>query len=146
MEAAIDRWRSLTETQIDQAGLLATELTRTLSLDYSIFALDPMAQGAEIARHFGVDLYGHRNSRNQGLETVFDAYVPFVLEPSSWAHQQIRPFDATNNGIAIYELGYSRYDRKDLYRSVIEAYQRPMIETRTMGHITLTHGSELATR
>lgn len=143
MEEAIDRWRNLAEHQIDENGLLRTELDRTLSLDYSIFALNPMAQGAEIARHFGVDLYGYRNSRGQSLASVFDAYVPFVLDPSSWPHPQIRPFDATNNGIAVYELAYSRYERNDTYRSVVEKYQRPMIETRTLGNVTLTHGSTL---
>ena len=140
MNAAIDRWKEVAEYQINGEGLMSTELDRTLSLDYSIFALSPMAQGAEIARHYGVDLYGYRNSHNQNLETVFDVYVPYVLDPSLWSYQQIRPFDPSN-GIFVYELAYSRYGHKNTYRSVIEEYQRPLVDTRTMGHVTLTHGS-----
>ncbi len=140
MDSAIARWKEVAEYQIDGDGLMSTELNRTLSLDYSIFALSPMAQGAEIARHYGVDLYGYRNSHDQGLETVFDTYVPYLLNDSSWPYQQIRPFDTTN-GIFVYELAYSRYGHKDTYKSVINKYQRPMVDTRTMGHATLTHGS-----
>jgi hypothetical protein len=140
MDYAIEQWKSITEHQIDEKGFMREELGRTLSLDYSIFALNPMAQGAEIARHYGVDLYGYRNSHNQGLETVFDAYVPYMLDPSSWPYQQIRPFDRTK-GVFVYELAYSRYGHKDTYKSVINEYQRPLIDTRTMGPATLSFGS-----
>lgn len=140
MDYAIEQWKSITEHQIDEKGLMRKELGRTLSLNYSIFALSPMAQGAEIARHYGVDLYGYRNSHDQGLETVFDAYVPYLLDTSSWPYQQIRPFDATT-GISVYELAYSRYDHKDIYKSVIIKYQRPLVDTRTLGPATLSFGS-----
>ena len=139
MDYAIDTWKRFSEHQIDENGLMVTELNRTLSLDYSVFALSPMTQGAEIARHYGVDLYSYHNSQGQSLETVFDAYVPYLLNPDTWPYQQIRPFDTTN-GIAIYELAYTRYGQKETYKQVIEKYQRPMIETRTMGPVTLTHG------
>lgn len=143
MDYAIARWRSLFESQVGVRGLLIEELDRTRSLDYSVFALDAIAQGAEIARHYGVDLYEHRNGRAQGLGEVFDAYVPYLLEPASWPYEQISDFDAVGNGIAVYELAYSRYGRKATYRSVIEAYGRPLTEPRTMGHVTLTHGESL---
>jgi hypothetical protein len=143
MEHAIAQWRSLLESQIGENGLLTQELDRTRSLDYSIFALDAMAQGAEIARHYGVDLYGYRNSRGQGLRDVFDAYAPYLLQPASWPYEQISDFDGIGNGIAVYELAYRHYGRKATYRSVIEAYRRPLIDPRTMGHVTLTHGEPL---
>jgi hypothetical protein len=113
-------------------------LRRTLSLDYSIFALNAMTQGAEIARHFGVDLYGYRNSRNQGLETVFDAYAPYMLDPSAWPYQQISEYDQT--GVFVYELAYSHYGHKDIYQSIIDLYGRPLFDIRSMGPVTLTHG------
>jgi len=139
MEYAIARWKELLETQIGDGNLLTYELERTRSLDYSIFALDAIAQGAEIARHYGVDLYGYRNSRAQGLEQVFDAYVPYLLDPDSWPYEQISDFDGIENGIAVYELAYSNYGRKGAYQSVIDMYRRPLIDPRTMGHVTLTH-------
>ena len=140
MEYAIARWQSLLEFQIGDGNLLNKELDRTRSLDYSVFALDAMAQGAEIARHYGVDLYAYRNSRAQGLGDVFDAYVPYVLNPESWPYEQISAFDGIGNGMAVYELAYSRYGGKTSYRSVVDAYRRPLIEPRTMGPVTLTHG------
>ncbi len=139
MDYAIDQWKSITEFQIDEKGFMAKELGRTRSLDYSIFALNAMMQGAEIARHYGVDLYGYRNSHNQGLETVFDAYVPYLLDPASWSYEQISPYDAT--GVFVYEIAYSRYGRKETYKSVINEYQRPLHDIRSMGHVTLAFGS-----
>jgi hypothetical protein len=146
MDYAIARWKDILEFQIGDGNLLTRELDRTRSLDYSVFALDAMTQGAEIARHYGVDLYGYRNSRAQGLEEVFDAYVPYLLEPESWPHEQISDFDGIGNGIAVYELAYSHYGRKDAYQSVIERYRRPLIDPRTMGHVTLTHGASMTDR
>jgi hypothetical protein len=136
---AIDRWKAIMEFQINDQGLMPEELGRTRSLDYSIFSINPMAQGAEIARHNGVDLYSYRNSHGQGLETALDAYVPYLLDPDSWPYEQISPYD--REGVFIYELAYSRYGHKETYKKVIEKYQRPLYDIRTMGYVTLTHGA-----
>ncbi len=139
MDYAIDTWKSISEDQINEKGLMARELGRTTSLNYSIFAVNAMTEGAEIARHYGVDLYDYRNSHNQGLETVFDAYVPYLLDPTTWPYEQIRPYDQT--GVFVYELAYSRYGHKETYKEVLEKYQRPFFDIRSMGYATLAFGS-----
>lgn len=137
MDYAFNRWKALVPIQIGNDGLLTQELGRTRSLDYSMFALNPMVQGAEIAKHYGVNLYDYTASQGRGLEKVFDAYVKYVKNPSSWPHQQISPFKSTD-GVQAYELGYT-FRSKQSYKSVINKFGRPMKDMWTQGPVTLTH-------
>lgn len=138
LQYAIDRWKSLIKSQMDIDGKFVSEISRKTSLSYSTFALNAMTQGAEIARHYGVDLYNYKLPDGRGLEKGFDFHAPYIVNPSSWPYQQTTPYDGANS--AIYELAYS-FKNKTSYKDVIIRWQRPMYETRTMGPVTLTYGS-----
>ncbi len=66
-QEAFDGWKNFLPGAMAADGRLVHETGRTKSLDYSTYALNAMVQAAEIARHFGVDLYSYRLSDGRGL-------------------------------------------------------------------------------
>jgi hypothetical protein len=138
---AVERWKDMTR-HINESNLLTGELGRTLSLTYSMMATSAINRGAEIARHNGIDLYSYRNSQGKGLQNVFDAHAPYLLNPSSWPFEQI----TTYQGIYVhsYEIAYTRY-KKDSYKNVIEHFGRPIRYDRIgLGPTTLAFGSSFS--
>jgi hypothetical protein len=135
-QEAFDGWKNFLARAMAADGRLVHETRRTKSLEYSTYALNAMVQVAEIARHFGVDLYSYRLSDGRGLEKTLDYHVRFVSSPSSWIYQQIVPYAGGNS--AVYEIAYL-WKQKDSYLAAINRWGRPMNEIRVMGPTTLSH-------
>jgi hypothetical protein len=138
MQYAFDRWKALISTQVTKDGLMSKELSRTGSLSYSLYAINAMIQTAEIARHYGEDLYGYTLADGRGLVLILDKHVPYVLGQLKWPYQQDEKYTGGND--AVFELVYSQY-RKKSYLDVINKQGRPTHEGRIMGPTTLTHGN-----
>lgn len=136
---AFGHYRWLIGEQINHKGQLVHELQRSKSLFYSLFALNAMTQTAEIARHFGVDLYDYQLEDGRGLKLALDYHAPIVRGSKGWPFEQIAPLKHTDN-IALFELAYSHWQAPQ-YREVIEYWGRPMRESRVLEAITLTHGN-----
>ncbi len=135
-QEAFDSWKSFLLGAMAADGRLVHETGRTKSLDYSTYALNAMVQAAEIARHFGVDLYSYRLADGRGMEKTLDYHAPFVTDPSSWSYQQVAPYAGDNS--AVYEVAYL-WMQKASYLAAINRSGRPMNEGRVMGPTTLTH-------
>lgn len=135
---AFDTWKNIIPSQMNTDGSMKQEITRVNSLTYSTFAVNAMAQTAEIARHYGVDLYNYKLADGRGLEKALDFHVPYSINPSDWPYQRSATYRGDN--AAIYELAYS-FKQKSSYMDVINKWHRPMFEMRVMGPITLTHAS-----
>lgn len=135
-QEAFDSWKSFLAGAMAADGRLVHETGRTRSLEYSTYALNAMVQAAEIARHFGMDLYSYRLSDGRGLEKTLDYHARFVSSPSSWTYQQIVPYTGDNS--AVYEVAYL-WKQKASYLAAINRWGRPMNEGRVMGPATLTH-------
>lgn len=76
--------------QFDPSGKLPAELTRTRSLHYSIFALDPAYNVAEMARCLGHDLWNYRDAQGRGLRSATDFLAGFRGRTDQWPYQEIR--------------------------------------------------------
>ena len=135
---AFDRWKAIIPDQVNTDGSMIRELGRTNSLTYSTYAVSAMVQTAEIARHYGVDLYNYKLPDGRGLENVLDFHVPYIIDPSTWPYKQTNPYKGDN--AAVYELAYS-FKQKSSYSDVINKWKRPMYEMRVIGPITLTHAN-----
>ena len=140
LDYAFDRWRELLDTQMREDGALVHELRRTNSLSYSVYGLNAMVQTAEVARHHGVDLYGYVSPGGRSLKQALDFYVPYVLDPAEWTCEQIHPYKGQS--AAAYEVAYAALG-EPAYLEVANHLGRPMVETRTMGPVTLTHGRDV---
>lgn len=135
---AFDKYRYLVSEQIDSVGKMVHELGRTKSLSYSLYTINAMIQTAEIARHHNVNLYDYKVG-SRGLELTLDYHARYAKSPGSWPYQQISAITAKDN-MALFELAHS-YFQKPEYLAVINHWGRPMIETRVMGNVTLTHAN-----
>ncbi len=139
MDYAFNHYKAIIPDQISSKGEMREELHRTKSLSYSLFALNPMLQTAEIARHQGVNLYDYQTTSGKGLKLALDYYAPYALAPAKWPRQQIAPVKKNDN-MAMWELAYS-YWQKPAYLKVINHWKRPLEEIRIMGWTSLTHAN-----
>ena len=77
--------------QFDPSGSLPAELTRTRSFHYSIFALTPAYDVAEMAACLGYDLWNYRGAGGRGLRKATDFLAAYRGRPSAWPYKEIRP-------------------------------------------------------
>ena len=131
-----DRWKYDINDQMDTEGKIIREINRPTGLGYSISGVNGFIITAELARHYGVDLYNYKTSDDKGLELTLNFHAPYVINPSTWPRKQIRPYIGQNAGT--YELAYS-WKKKDSYKNAISRWGRPMYEDRALGYVTLTH-------
>jgi len=77
--------------QFDSSGKLPAELARTRSLHYSIFALTPAYDVAEIASCLGYDLWSYRDPAGRGLRSATDFLAVYRGNIAAWPYREIRP-------------------------------------------------------
>ncbi len=137
LEYVFSHYRALAPNQISSRGYMGWERDRTTGLSYSTYAVNALAQVAEIARHYGVDLYHFVDERGRGsLERAFDHLAPYATNPDTWPREQIRPFRGENT--PAYELAYLIWGKPE-YLAVVTRWGRPAYDSRTAGPLTLTH-------
>ena len=139
---AFEHYKRIIPIQIAGNGRMEKEYTRKAGLSYSLYAINAMIQTAEIARHYGVDLYHYKTPDGRGLEPALDYMAGFTVDPSTWPYSQEGGF-AGKDSVALFELAYAVW-QKPQYLAVISKYGRPMYELRTMGPVTLTHAYGLS--
>ncbi|MGN6820255.1 MAG: alginate lyase family protein [Sphingomonas sp.] len=77
--------------EFDPSGKLPQELTRTRSLHYSIFALTPAYDVAEMAGCLGYDLWNYHDAQGRGLRTATDFLAGYRGRIAAWPYKEIRP-------------------------------------------------------
>lgn len=77
--------------QFEPSGKLPAELTRTRSLHYSIFALDPAYDVAEMAGCLGYDLWNWRDGAGRGLRRATDFIAGYRGRIAAWPYPELRP-------------------------------------------------------
>lgn len=77
--------------QFDPSGKLPGELTRTRSLHYSIFALMPAYDVAEMGACLGVDIWNHKDAEGRGLRSATNFLAGYRGRIGEWPWQEIRP-------------------------------------------------------
>lgn len=82
-KARIDR-------QIDTAGALPAELTRTRSFHYSLYALDAAYTVADSAACLGTDLYGAEGSQGRSLRKATDYLAAYRGRTADWPHKEMK--------------------------------------------------------
>ena len=82
----------LLSVKITSEGKQPFELSRTKSLDYSMFNLIGLFKLAQIGDHVGVDLWNFKTLNGSGLYKALDYLLPFVIQDKAWPYEQQRPF------------------------------------------------------
>ena len=78
-------------TQFSPDGRLPAELARTRSLHYSVFALIPAYDVAELGRCVGADLWAYRDKNGRGLRSATDFLARYAPNLGSWPYKELRP-------------------------------------------------------
>jgi hypothetical protein len=102
--------------QFDPSGSLPGELTRTRSFHYSIYALEPAYDVAEMASCVGFDLWNYADARGRGLRKATDFLAPYRGRQADWPHQELRwPAGELDELLtrADWAWGPGRYPRSD---------------------------------
>jgi hypothetical protein len=114
--------------QFDPSGKLPAELTRTRSLHYSIFALDPAYNVAEMAGCLGYDLWNYRGAEGRGLRSATDFLAGFRGRTEQWPYQEIRREPAELDGLltrAAWAWGQKAYPHAGLGYPLALQYRAP---------------------
>lgn len=72
-------------------GLQPFEITRTLSLSYSVFNLEGWSKLAAYARKLGMELWQLPNEEQATLEQAFHLLLPCLTGKAQWDFLQIKP-------------------------------------------------------
>lgn len=142
-ENACDDWRTRVIQDFADRGTFENERPRTRGLFYSLSAMNALTIGAEVARHYDVDLYSYvtEGMSKSVLQKSHQYHAEYIVDPSEWQWQERDGLDRGERryGAVSYELCYSRWHRDD-YWNAIKAAGRPVYDRRLLGYVTLTHG------
>ena len=75
--------------QIEADGTMPLELERTRSYHYSLYGMIPMVMTCELARKYGIDLWGCENSKGGSLRKAAEFMYPYMENPFAWPYEQI---------------------------------------------------------
>jgi hypothetical protein len=75
--------------QFDPSGSLPGELTRTRSFHYSIFALQPAYDVADLAACLGYDLWNYADAKGRGLRRATDFLAAYRGQQAKWPYKEI---------------------------------------------------------
>ena len=76
--------------QFDPSGSLPGELVRTRSFHYSIFALEPAYDVAEMAACLDVDLWNRTDTGGRSLRKATDFLAAYRGRQADWPHQELK--------------------------------------------------------
>ena len=79
------------DRQIAADGSLPHELRRTNSLGYTLMTLKAWVMLALMGDQLGVDLWRRTTADGRGLRLALDFTSPYISQPDTWPHQQIKP-------------------------------------------------------
>lgn len=97
------------DPQIDPDGKMPKELARTRGLHYSYFALEPLVGMAELGPCVGVDLWGYKGPKGQGIRAALDYLAPYVGEEAAFPYKELKPREATEEALPLYDLAAAAY-------------------------------------
>jgi hypothetical protein len=85
----VDTFPARLTAQMDADGKLPEELSRTRSFHYSLYALEPAFNVADLATCLGSDLWHWRSPKGQSLQRATDFVARFRHDPASWPYREL---------------------------------------------------------
>lgn len=112
------------DPQIAADGKLPEELSRTKALHYSYFALEPLVGMAELGPCVGVDLWGYKGPKGQGIRAAYDYLAQFVGNEKAFPYKDLKPEDATREALPLYDVAAWAYGDAGLAAKADQIAQR----------------------
>ena len=92
-QAIIKHEQDRLDYQMDDNGFLPKEMERTMSLHYSVFAMEAFELAARMGEQVGVDFWNYTTPSGKSLKKGFDVLQPYLAQQKAWEGQQIKQFD-----------------------------------------------------
>lgn len=108
IQNAIDRL----DTQMDDRGLFPHELTRTISLHYTIFILDAFYTIAQLSEEANFDFWSVETKSQKSLKKGYEAVLPYFSGARVWDWPQIKTFPMSKAN-PIFSKAISKYNCSD---------------------------------
>jgi hypothetical protein len=119
------------DPQIEADGKMPRELARTKGLHYSYFALEPLVGMAELGPCVGVDLWGYKGPKGQGIRVAYDYLAQFVGNEAAFPYKDLKPEDATREALPLYDVAAWAYGDQGLAdKAALIAKQSPAAQSR----------------
>lgn len=106
-------------SHIDPDGRQPLEMARTCSLGYSASNLLGFYDLADLARHYGQDLWGYESGDGRSLARALDWLLERALGQAPWPGEQITPFDPVRL-LALLRRGAVGFGRPALLERIAE--------------------------
>ena len=84
------------DTQMDDRGLFPHELTRTISLHYTIFVLDAFYTIAQLSEEANFDFWHMETTSKKSFKKGYQTVLPYFSGAKVWEWPQIKPFTMSN--------------------------------------------------
>jgi hypothetical protein len=81
------------DKQMDEQGKFPREMTRTMSLHYTVFVMIPFFSIAQMAEKTGIDCWSFISPSGKSLKKGFDELLPYISKEKKWEGQQIKEYD-----------------------------------------------------
>ncbi len=107
------------DAQIKPDGQQPAELRRTRGLSYSFFNFRAFCLLARLAEQVEVDLWSHPSESGSSICAAYDFMVPYLMESSSWPHQQITPEDRPWDALPCYLIA-SRFNEPEYLQPALD--------------------------
>ena len=106
------------DTQMNDRGLFPHELTRTISLHYTIFVLDAFYTIAQLSEEANFDFWHMKTISQKSLQKGYEAVLPYLSGAQAWEWPQIKPFIMSNANHILFKamLRYNCNDCKDIIK------------------------------
>lgn len=113
----------LLSVKITPEGQQPFELSRTNSLDYSMFNLIGLFYMAQIGEHVGLNLWNYTSSEGVGLRKALDYLIPYVMQDRAWPYRQQDTFrkDYVANLLCMASIKYDQANSTQSYFSFYKA-------------------------
>jgi hypothetical protein len=122
LNMVFDRWQEIIPQKMTDEGQLPRETERTRSMSYTLSALSEALEVAEIARHYGRDLYNY-TANGKSIKKALDYATGYLLNIGKWPFPMLKPIEEEfgEKGAILFELAYAHW-RQPEYLAVLEKY------------------------
>jgi hypothetical protein len=81
------------DQQMDDNGAFPREMERTISLHYTVFALEAFFNIANMAEKTGFDFWNMTTPTGKSLKKAMTVLYPYLIDEKKWQGPQIKEFD-----------------------------------------------------
>ncbi|MDB5203414.1 MAG: alginate lyase family protein [Ferruginibacter sp.] len=99
------------DKQMDEQGNFPLEMERTISLHYTVFALNAFLAISEMSAHSGADISQQVTPSGKSLKKAIDVLVPYLSGNKKWDGPQIKEYNQEES-LPLLLAAYKNYDCK----------------------------------